>query len=143
MSEYSQICRNMPECVNMSKSNWMAFVLHFLIVILCLLEHVVTYFNVYTKLEVIVWWNMRLLFEETKLIFTVIAGSIWFNFYLKLNIFTSKISNLLLPLGAEGPRAVNLDISMIKSWTTTKHWNQINRDQFTNPATSIILTKLY
>ena len=33
-----------------------------------------------------------------------------FDFSLRLNIFTSKISNLLLPLGAEGAGAVNLDI---------------------------------
>ena len=36
----------------------------------------------------------------------------------------SKISYLLLPVGPEGTGAVNLGISMIKSWTTTKHWNQ-------------------
>ena len=47
---------NIPEnadvCVNMPKSSRMAFVLYFPIVIPCLLERVLTYFNVYTKLEV-------------------------------------------------------------------------------------------
>ena len=47
---------NIPEnadiCVNMPKSARMAFVLYFAIVIPCLLERVLTYFNVYTKLEV-------------------------------------------------------------------------------------------
>ena len=39
---------------NMVKSGWMTFVLHFPNVIPCLLERVITYFNVYTKLEVII-----------------------------------------------------------------------------------------
>ena len=47
---------NIPEnadiCVNMPKSARMAFVLYFPIVIPCLLERVLLYFNVYTKLEV-------------------------------------------------------------------------------------------
>ena len=29
---------------------------------------------------------------------------------------------------------------MIKIWTILKHWNQINRSLFKNPATSIIQT---
>ena len=48
MSEYAGLCVNMP------KSAGMVFVLHFFIVILYLHERVVTYFNVYTKLEAIV-----------------------------------------------------------------------------------------
>ena len=55
MSEYVGICLNMP------KSALMAFVLYFPIVILCLLEGLLTYFNVYTKLEVLVWMKTRLL----------------------------------------------------------------------------------
>ena len=51
MSEYAGICVNMP------KSAWIAFVLYIPIVIPCLLEGVVTYFNVITKLEVLVWWG--------------------------------------------------------------------------------------
>ena len=43
MSEYTGICVNFP------KSARMAFVLYFPIVIPCLLESVVTYFNVYTR----------------------------------------------------------------------------------------------
>ena len=48
MSDYAQICVNMPNFA------CLAFVLHFLVVIPCLLERVVTCFNVYPKLEVIV-----------------------------------------------------------------------------------------
>ena len=48
LSEYATICANMP------KSAWMTIALYFPIVIPCLLESVVTYFNVYTKLEVLV-----------------------------------------------------------------------------------------
>ena len=44
----------------MLKSAWIAFVLHFPIVIPCLLEGVVAYLNVYTELEVIVRRNLRL-----------------------------------------------------------------------------------
>ena len=57
--EHSWICLNMPKyvwvCLNLSE--WFLFC--FLIVILCLLERVVTYFNLYRKLEVIVWMNTR------------------------------------------------------------------------------------
>ena len=123
-------------CVNMPKFVWMAFVLYFLIVIPGLLERVITYM----KLEAIVW-RSTMIFTLTRqnLIFSIVAGSIWFHFCFRLNIFTTKISNLLLPLGVEGPRAMNLNISTLKSWTTTKHWNQINRGQFKYPATSIKL----
>ena len=48
MSEYAGIRVNMP------KSALMAFVLYLPIVIPCLVEHVVTYYNVDTKLEVLV-----------------------------------------------------------------------------------------
>ena len=41
--------------------------------------------------------------------FSIAAGSIWFCLF-RLNIFASKISNLLLPLGPRGPGAVR------KSW---------------------------
>ena len=62
MSEYSWLC--LAEyawiCLNMPKSAWMAFVLYFSIVISCLLEGVVTYFNVYARLEVLVWMKTRL-----------------------------------------------------------------------------------
>ena len=45
MPEYVWICENMPKS---------AFVLHFPIVIPCLVEHAVSYSNVCTKLEAIV-----------------------------------------------------------------------------------------
>ena len=95
---YALISLNMPEytetCVKIPKCAWMAFVLHFPIIIPWRLECVVTYFNVYKKLEVIVWRNMSL--------FSWRAGYTWFAFCFRLIIFTSKISNLLLPLTVEG-----------------------------------------
>ena len=63
MSEYAGICVDMP------KSTWMAFVLFFPIEILCLVEPMVTYFNVYTKLEVIIrscYETRGYFLEETK-----------------------------------------------------------------------------
>ena len=100
-SKYASICPNcswiclfMPEyvriCQNISKSSWMAFVLHISIVIpwLCLKES----WAVFCKTQ--------------NLIFSKITESIWFLFVcccdLGLNIFTSKISNLLLPLWTKG-----------------------------------------
>ena len=44
------------------------------------------------------------------LIFSVAAVSILFGVCFRLNIFTSKISNLLLPFGTIGIGAGNLDI---------------------------------
>ena len=64
-SDYAWICPNIPGCtgicVNILKSAWMIFVLRFPIVISCLLECVVTYFNAYTKQEVVNWSSMRLI----------------------------------------------------------------------------------
>ena len=61
-SRYVWLCMNisgMPEyagiCVSMSKSAWVAFGLHLPIEICSLLDRVVNYFSVYTKLEIIVW----------------------------------------------------------------------------------------
>ena len=55
--EYFWLCLNITKYagvyVNMPKSVWMAFVLHLPIVIPRLLERVIIYFNVYTKLTCI------------------------------------------------------------------------------------------
>ena len=48
--------------------------------------------------------------ETQNLIFSKVVVSILLGFCFRLNIFTIKISNLLLPLGAEGMGTVNLDI---------------------------------
>ena len=40
------------------------------------------------------------------------AGAIWFVFCIRLNIFTSNISDLLLFLGLMGTGVVNLDIPL-------------------------------
>ena len=63
MSAYARICVNMP------KSAWMGFVLYFPIVIPCLLQYVETYFNVYRKLEVLVWKKMKLVSWRQKIWF--------------------------------------------------------------------------
>ena len=43
--------------------------------------------------------------KRQSLIFFLVAGSIWINFWSTLNIFICKISNLLLlPLGTQGAR---------------------------------------
>ena len=111
-SEYGRFCVTHTRfwiCLNMPKSVWKVFVLHFAIVIPCLLEHVVTYFNVYTKLKG-TWRNMRL-FSQGDKIFSIVAGSIWFIFCFRLNIFTSfKICCCLWRPGRWGDRCVSLDI---------------------------------
>ena len=89
---------NMPDyagiCVNMPKSAWITFVLHFSIEILYLLERVVTGFNVYKKLEV-----GSCFLEEAKYDFCCSGWKfmIFCFFCFRLNIFASTISNLLLP----------------------------------------------
>ena len=113
----------------------MTFDLYFPIVIPCLIEHVVTYFGVYPKLEVIVRKNMRLLSwrEKTwsslqrsntssnsliaRLLAVLLVVLVILYWVARLNfLFTSKLSDLLLPLGAEGAKAVNLDVPTIKRY---------------------------
>ena len=68
----------------------------------CLIERLIIYFNVYTKLVVMVWnEHQAVLSMRQNLIFSVVTWSIWFKFCFRLNIFTSKSSNLLLPAGAD------------------------------------------
>ena len=99
-------------------------------------ERVVTYFNVYMKLEVIVGRNMRLFPSRDKTFFSIVAGSIWFVFCFRLNIFIIKISNLLLPLGAE--RAGGRE-----SWCTSnildinKYWSKFVMLPFQEDKASI------
>ena len=94
MSEYSRICWNMSEYasiyVNMPKSAWMAFVLHFPCGYIIL--HVVTYLKVYMRLTVIVWRTRGCFLEETKFNFFCSSWRYYsFVFGFRLNIFTSKI----------------------------------------------------
>ena len=71
LPKYVWICPNMPEYVcigmNMSKFMWLALVLQFSTIIPCLLECVITYFIIYTKLEVIVWRKVALLSWQCKI----------------------------------------------------------------------------
>ena len=72
ISDYVCTDLNMPEhfgmCVNISKSSWIGFVLHFPCSYITL--HVVTYLKVYKRLEVIIAWRKRRLFSW--------RGKIWF-----------------------------------------------------------------
>ena len=73
----------------------MAFALYFPIVIPCLLERVLTYFSVYTKIEVLsLKENYAALLETQKFSITAV---ILFSFCFRVNICKSKISNLVLP----------------------------------------------
>ena len=82
------ICLNMPKyariCLNLTE--WLLF--YFRIVIPCLLERVVTYFNVYTKPEIIVCVFLR----RQNLIFYMVAESILFVFCFRVN----KISDYII-----------------------------------------------
>ena len=73
MSEYIGICVSFP------KSTWMASVLYFPTVIPCLLESVVTYFNVCTKRFSLK--EIQAVFLKTQnLIFSIVAVSTLFAF---------------------------------------------------------------
>ena len=90
MSEYAGIC------ANISKWTWIGFILHFLIVIHCLLEQVVIYFNVHKKLG-----TWKCLLEETNFHFFYSSWKYVVFSCFRLKNFTSKILNLLLRLRAE------------------------------------------
>ena len=75
--------------------------------------------------------------KEHKAAFSVVAESVWFVFCSRLKNLTSKISNLLLRLGAEGSRsrglgAVNLDIpdTLVKSFGHEKYEKKLDRVVF-------------
>ena len=95
----------------------MAFASCFPIVIFCLHERVLTYFNVSAKLDVFLEHGILILnvgivipcLETRNLIFSIVIA-ILFSFCFRLNTFTNKISNSLLPLRAEGAVVVNVDI---------------------------------
>ena len=65
--EYVGIYMNMP------KFAWITFALRFPILTPCLHGCVVTYFNFYMKVEVIVWRNKRLFWKRVNLFFFIIA----------------------------------------------------------------------
>ena len=90
------------------KSVRSAFLLHNFIVILCLLELVVTYFNkIYSLKE-----HKAIFLKKQNLIFYLVAGSICFVFCFKVTIFTSKISNLLILFSEEGAKYMNPNIPL-------------------------------
>ena len=99
MCEYAQICLNLPE--------WLLFVA---IIIPCLFECVVTYFNpVYSLKE-----HKAVFLKRENLIFSIVAGSICLFFYFRLNTFPSKISNFLLPFGVEGAKGCGFWYAIIE-----------------------------
>ena len=67
--------------------------------------------------------------KRKKLIFSVVAGSIWSVFCSELHIFTSKILNLLLPLEAKMARGHeswctyrSLRLYLTKKWCSQTFW---------------------
>ena len=107
--EYARICVNMSK----SKSVWTAFVLYFPIVIPWFPEWVVTCFNVYTTLEVLVCRKMRLFSWRQNLIFSIVVATVLFGFCFRLNTFPSNISNLLSPFGDRGGWGLRILIFLI------------------------------
>ena len=80
--EHAEICVNVPNL-----PEWLLFC--FPILIPRLLERMVTYFSVYTKLEGYIVKGYEAVFlKRQNLIFLVVAGSIWFVFCFGPNIFT-------------------------------------------------------
>ena len=58
--------------------------------------------------------NMRFTWKEKIYFFSIVARGIWFAFCFRVNTFTSKISNLLLPIGAIGARRHECGCKRIK-----------------------------
>ena len=88
----------------------------------CPPERVVTYLAFYESWSYCLKKHEAVFLKRQNLIFPIAAGSIWFVFCFRLNIFTSKISNLMLPFWAKG--GVNL---YIPKWEfpTRKNKNEI------------------
>ena len=88
MPNYAWKCKYMRDyitiCLNMSKSDWMAFVLHVPIAIPC--------FNEVDSLKE----HATVFFKRQNLIFLIVAGYAWFVFCFELNFFTSKIKTLFV-----------------------------------------------
>ena len=79
MPKYALMCPNPPE--------WLLY--YFPIVIPCLLERVLTYFNIYTLTRSCSQRDYEAIFlKRQNMIFSIVAGSIWFAFCFRLNIFT-------------------------------------------------------
>ena len=78
MSKYAWIFLNLSE--------WILFCFH--IVIPCLLKNVITYFNVFMKLEVIVWRIMRLFSGRDKIWFFLEQLEVFDLFFFRVNIST-------------------------------------------------------
>ena len=94
--EYVKLCLNMPEyagiCLN-------GFYFTFPTVISCLLGLVVTFFQrLHDTRNYSVKEHEGVFLKRQNWIFSLVTGSISFNFCFRQNIFTNKISNLLLPL---------------------------------------------
>ena len=100
MLEYTWVCLNQPE----------GLFFHVFFVIPCLLEHVVTYFKEVCSLK-----ERKAIFLKTQnLIFFFSSWKVWFVFCFKVNIFASKISNLLIPFRTEGTRCHESWYTIIK-----------------------------
>ena len=127
MSDYAWICLKIPEHGGM----WVNT--PFLIIIPCVLLNAWLLISTFTqnqKLFCILEEHKAVFLMRQNLIFSIVAGSIWFNFCFRLNVFTTKISKFFITFEGWELReldTINLDIPTVKSWTNAKHWNQTNR----------------
>ena len=96
--EYIWLRLHMPEyiwiCLKISKYTWICLNQLDLLLLYFPIFPLVTYFNVYTKIEVTIWRKMKL-FDFFQ------AENSWFVFRFRANIFAGKIWNLLLILRCE------------------------------------------
>ena len=106
MPRYIWICRNMRECAQTCLNGFCIVFPH------CnpLSTWTRAYFQRLHKTRRFSLKENDAVFLETQNLIFSIAAVILFSFCFRLNVFTSKISNLLLPLGAEWVGVVNLDI---------------------------------
>ena len=104
LAEYARICLNMPQwlLLNISPLQSLTYLKAWSIIFESLIFQRLHKIRTFGLRE-----NEAIFLETQNLIFSIVAERIWFGFCFKLNIFTSKISNLRLLSGME---AANLGI---------------------------------
>ena len=97
-------------CVNMPKFAWTVFALHFLIVIPCFIQ------RLHEGRRCSLKEHEAISLKRESLVFSAVVGNIRFAFCFRINIFTSKISNLLLPLRDEWEEGSESYYMFKQSW---------------------------